>query len=136
MDSRSSAPFVVIVDDDASICRSLKRLLKTHGIAAETFTSSRIFIEVMENLPSFEADCVILDMHMPGLDGLEVYRRLARMRPRMRVVFLTSTYEPAHYREALALGALAFFRKPLQYELDLLISTLRTLLELDTHDQT
>jgi FixJ family two-component response regulator len=116
-------PLVAIVDDDLSVCRALKRLLATHGIRAETFNSSRIFVEVVQSLPSFEPECVILDMHMPGLSGLDVHRLLTPIRPGIRVVYLTSTHDSPSYKHALALGAIAFFKKPLQNDLDEFVRT-------------
>jgi FixJ family two-component response regulator len=136
MKSKNAWPLVAIVDDDLSVCRALKRLLTTHRIKAETFTSSRIFMEIVEALPSFEPECVVLDMHMPGLDGLAVCRRLARVRPHIPVMFLTSTHDPALYKEALALGAVAFFQKPFRDDLDSFVVALRALLNLDYPDHT
>ncbi|OUL95249.1 response regulator, partial [Paraburkholderia hospita] len=59
-------PFVVIVDDDESVCRAIKRLLRSVGIAAETFASGDAFLNVLSSIPSYRPDCVILDVQMPG----------------------------------------------------------------------
>jgi FixJ family two-component response regulator len=113
------------------LCRALKRLLLTSGIHAETFTSGREFLEVVQEIPSFKPECVVLDIHLPGFDGFQVHSRLSCMRPHVPVIFLTGA-EAAHSREqALALGAVALFQKPLERDLDLLIQTLRMLLNVD-----
>ena len=124
-------PLIAIVDDDLSVCRALKRLLATHGIRAETFASGRIFVEVVNALPSFEPQCVVLDMHMPGLNGLEVHEILTSNRPRIPVVYLTSTHDSASYKRALSLGAVAFFKKPFHGDLDEFVHTLRAIAGMD-----
>jgi FixJ family two-component response regulator len=121
-------PLVAIVDDDASVCRALKRLLATHGMRVETFASSRIFVEVVEALPSFEPQCVVLDMHMPGLTGLDVHALLASMRPDIPVIYLSSIHDSVSYKRALAFGAVAFFKKPFQDDLDEFVRTLCAIL--------
>src|SRR3954466_9485531 len=72
MISSKGKPRIAIVDDDPSICRALRRLVATREINAETFTSGRNFLDALRAVPPFEPDCVILDMHMHGLDGIEV----------------------------------------------------------------
>ena len=122
---RKDRPLVAIVDDDVSVCRAMKRLLLTHGMRVETFTSGRIFIELIEALPSFEPQCVILDMHMPGLDGLDVQARLAAVRPGLPVVFLSAVHSQSYRELALAMGAIALFRKPFDGDLERFRRTMR-----------
>ena len=109
----------------------MKRLLMAHGIHAETFTSGRIFIELVDSLPSFRPRCVILDMHMPGLDGLTVRAQLAALRPEVPVVFLSAAQGPGPYEKALACGAAGFFNKPFDGELERFIAALRAILDIE-----
>ena len=106
----ADAPFVAIVDDDASVGRSTKRLLRSFGIDAQAFTSSEDFVQLVGSMPSYHPGCVILDVHMPGLSGLEVQRRLAG--DRLPVIFISAHDEPEVREQALAAGAIAFLRKP------------------------
>ena len=131
MASNIEKPMIAVVDDDLSVCRAMKRLLLAHGLRAETFTSGHVFIDVLEALPSFRPRCVVLDMQMPGLDGLEIQRRLAVLRPGVPVVFVASLAAPGHYKQALAAGAAAFFHKPFGEEIDVFVTTLRAILKME-----
>jgi len=120
-------PCIAVVDDDESICRALRRLVRSVGMDAETFASGQEFIDLITAVPSFRADCVILDVRMPGLNGLEVQERLARTGRRLPVVFITAHDDGGERDRALAAGAVAFLRKPVNDEV--LIGTLRAALE-------
>ncbi len=106
---------IAIVDDDESVCRALKRLVRSLEMDAQTFASGREFLELLAALPSFVPDCVVLDVQMPGLSGLEVQRRLTGSG--LPVIFITAHDEPGVKEQALAAGALAFLRKPFNDEL-------------------
>jgi FixJ family two-component response regulator len=123
----NAKPRIVIVDDDESVCRAIKRLVRSLGMDAETFTSGQEFIAVLERMPSFDVDCVVLDVQLPGLNGLEVNERLAGFNSRLPVIFITAYDESGASERALASGAVAFLRKPFNDEL--LIETLRVALE-------
>jgi FixJ family two-component response regulator len=105
-------PLIAIVDDDESVCRAMERLVRSLGMAAETYASSEDFVEQIESLPSFHLDCVILDVQMPGLNGIEVLARIRRLHKDLPVVFITAHDDRAARERALAGGALAFLRKP------------------------
>ena len=122
-----SKPLIAIVDDDESVCRALKRLVKSLGMDAETFASGREFITLIEALPSYHAGCVVLDLQMPGLNGLEVLEQLIRNERRFPVIFITAHDEMGAREKALAAGAVAYLRKPFQDEL--FIKTLNAALE-------
>jgi FixJ family two-component response regulator len=113
MTSSRRKPLAAIVDDEPSVCRALRRLLWTREINAETFTSGRHFLDALRTVPSFEPECVILDMHMQDLDGLEVLRQLVRSAPHIPVVVLTARADARTRQQALASGAASFFEKPL-----------------------
>jgi FixJ family two-component response regulator len=112
---------IAIVDDDASVCRALKRLVRSLGMEAETFASGREMLELMRVMPTFKPDCVVLDVQMPDIGGLELQRRLAPSG--LPVIFITAHDDVGVRESALAAGAVAFMRKPFQDEI--LIRTLR-----------
>jgi FixJ family two-component response regulator len=110
-------PTIAIVDDDASVCRAISRLLRSLGMNADTFTSGREFIERIEMMPSFLPDCVVLDVQMPEMNGLEVQELLVRSENALPVIFITAHDEIGVRERALQAGAVAFLRKPFNDEL-------------------
>src|SRR5436190_19141312 len=78
----SDPPLIAVVDDDASVCRSLRRLLRAAGYAAEAFASAREFLEW---LPDKRVGCVLLDVQMKEMNGFELQTRLT-----LPVLFITS----------------------------------------------
>jgi FixJ family two-component response regulator len=123
-------PLVAIVDDDESVCRALKRLVRSVGMDGETFASGREFLDLIEAMPSFHPDCVVLDVQMPGLNGLEVQERLATNGNPLPVIFITAHDDAIPRERALAGGAVAFVRKPFNDEL--FIKTLHEALKRST----
>jgi len=119
-------PLIAIVDDDVSVRRALKRLVRSLGMNAEIFASGQEFLDCIEALPSFRADCAILDVQMPGMNGLEVRERLALGGRPIPVIFITAHDDVGVRERALASGAVAFVRKP--FDDELLIKTLRAAL--------
>jgi FixJ family two-component response regulator len=108
----SKKPLITIVDDDDSVCRALERLVRSFGMVAETYRSGADFIQQIESLSACDADCVVLDVQMPGLNGIEVQARLRRVRKDIPVVFITAHDDRVARERALAGGALAFLQKP------------------------
>jgi len=123
----NAKPLIAIVDDDESVCRALKRLVRSWGMEADTFASGQEFIDHIEAMPSHQVDCVVLDVQMPGLNGLDVQERLLRGRNRIPIIFITAHDEVNVRDQALGAGAVAFVRKPFNDEL--LIETLRAALK-------
>jgi len=123
-------PFIAIVDDDESVCRALKRLVRSLGMDGDTFSSGQAFIDTLQAMPRLRIDCVVLDVQMPDLNGLEVQAKLARSGITIPVIFITAHDEIGLREKALGAGALAFLRKPFNDEL--LIKTLREALKLGT----
>jgi FixJ family two-component response regulator len=101
---------VAVVDDDESVCRAIKRLLHSAGIGAETFSSGDEFLNTLSAIPSYRPACVILDIQMPGTNGLEVQRQLAPMG--LPIIMITAHDELSVRQAALASGAAAYLRKP------------------------
>jgi FixJ family two-component response regulator len=101
---------IAIVDDDASVCRALERLVRSFGYVAETFSCGEDFLNELDRSPSFRPCCVVLDMHMPGLTGLDVQQRLAHTA--LPVIFITAHDQPGLREKVLSAGAVALLRKP------------------------
>ena len=100
----NDAPVVAIVDDDDSVRRSLLRVVRSAGYAAEGFASSREFLEW---LPQGRAACLLLDVHMSEMNGFDLQDRLA-----VPIIFITA-HDDAKTQERIAKsGAVAHLRKP------------------------
>src|ERR1041385_3446849 len=85
---------IAIVDDDESVCRALKRLVRSLGREADTFLSGQEFVDLIEAMPSFRVDCLVLDVQMPGVNGLEVQRRLVAGGSRLPIIFRSEDTPP------------------------------------------
>ena len=104
---------IAVVDDNASIRNSTRRLIRSFGFRAESFASASEFL----GSPHLgECKCLILDLRMPRIDGLELQRQLAKIRPFLSIVFLTARGNEEEQKTALAAGAVAFLRKPILAE--------------------
>jgi FixJ family two-component response regulator len=103
-------PFVAIVDDDDRSSRAIKRLLRSIGLPSDTFKTGDAFLDTFESIPSYRPACVVLDMQMPGLNGLQVQERLEGSG--IPIIFITAQDEPGVREHAFAAGATAYLRKP------------------------
>jgi len=117
-------PKIAIVDDDASVCRALRRLIRSVKMDAELFASGEDYLQFVRDRPSFHADCLILDLQMPGMSRLELQTRLSGTGP--PIIFITAHDEFSARSQALAGGAVAFLRKP--FDDKLLIETIHAAL--------
>ena len=100
---------VYVIDDDESVRRALQRLLRSAGFEVKAFSSAEAFLQ-SGNLD--ERACIVLDIHMPGLTGFDLQEKLVSMGIRIPVINV-SAFDDAETRErARRLGAVAFFRKP------------------------
>jgi FixJ family two-component response regulator len=104
-----SAPRVCIVDDDPSVLRAVARLLRSTGFTVETFASPSAFLEW---LPYDGAACVILDMRMPELSGLDVQEAVAARTDGMPIIFLSGASDVPQVATAMRHGAVDFLVKP------------------------
>ena len=105
----SSAPIISIVDDDDSVRASISSLVRSLGYQACVFWSAKEFLtSSWLNVTS----CLIADVHMPGMSGLELQDELAVRRPDVPVIFITANPEERIRKRAEAAGAVAFFSKP------------------------
>ena len=104
---------VSIVDDDISVRRSTRRLLRSSGFRAEAFASAEEFLDSKSRA---ETACLILDLRMPGMNGLELQRRLSQNGHRVPIIFLSAQASEEDERSALSAGAIHFLRKPISKE--------------------
>jgi FixJ family two-component response regulator len=124
---------IAIVDDDASVRQSTDRLLRSFGYRTEVFGSGA---EFLSSGAAERAACLLLDVRMRGMDGLDVQRSLAERGTRLPIVFLTGRASDEEERRARSAGAVEFLRKPVaQASLRLAIeSALRTPARGDSND--
>ncbi len=99
-----------IVDDDPSVARALKRLLRSWGMQVRTFRSGAEFLAAIG--PSPDADCSVIDVQMPGMTGLEVLDRMNATGLDLPVIFMTAHETEGAEEQALRAGAVGFLRKP------------------------
>jgi FixJ family two-component response regulator len=100
---------VAVVDDDQAIRKALQRLFSALDFDAETFASGQ---EFLDSLATKRPDCVVIDLHMPGLTGSDILRRLALGNVRVPTIIITAHDAPESRTQCLAAGAAAYLRKP------------------------
>jgi FixJ family two-component response regulator len=109
--STANKILISIVDDDESIRVATTDLIRSFGFVAQAFASAEEFLQSPE---LNETSCLISDIQMPGIDGLELQRRLASENRRTPIIFITA-FPDARIRErALAVGAVCFLKKPFE----------------------
>ena len=102
-------PHVAVVDDEEPVRKALMRLMRSVGLSVETFGSGPEFLKSIETrLP----DCVVLDLHMPHMNGFNVQALLARKYAALPVIIITGHDLPQARERAMENGASAFLRKP------------------------
>jgi FixJ family two-component response regulator len=102
-------PVVAVVDDDRRVRESLESLIESAGFTAQVFGRGEDFLQ-RGHLT--ETSCLITDVRMRGMDGLELQRRVRLARPELPIIFITAHYDDEVERRALAEGAVCFIRKP------------------------
>lgn len=100
---------IFIVDDDESVCRALNFLLITYGFTVDTFTSAEEFIRVV---PNSVPGCLVLDIHMPGLDGWETLEHLLASGSGRPVIIMSADKNGGLNERALKAGAAGYLQKP------------------------
>jgi FixJ family two-component response regulator len=100
---------VIVVDDNAGLLKSVVRLLAHHGIDSLTFTSAEALL-ASDGVQT--ATCLLLDIHLGGISGLELQRRLAASGSKWPVIFMTASDDEATRNEAMDAGCIAYLRKP------------------------
>ena len=105
----TGAPIVFVVDDDPSVRSSLKFLLSTVGLQVESFDSADAFLH---KKPADAPSCLVLDVRLPGLSGLDFQRELAASNTRIPIIFLTGHGDIPMSVRAMKAGAVEFLTKP------------------------
>ena len=100
---------IFIVDDDESVCRALSVMLVTYGFIVNTFTSAEDFFRAV---PNSVTGSLVLDIHMPGLDGWETLQRLLASGAKRSVIIISAEKNEGLNKKALKAGALGFLQKP------------------------
>lgn len=106
----TSQPIVVVVDDDPRIRESLETLIESAGLKARAFSLAEDFLHG-DLLAA--ASCLVTDVRMPGMDGLDLQRRVRVERPELPIIFITAHYDDKVVQCAFAQGAASFVPKPL-----------------------
>ncbi len=127
----ASRPTVYIVDDDAAVRESLMMLMETEGVSAQAFSSARDFLD---GAPDDSRGCLVTDMRMPGISGMELLVRLKQQASPLPVVMITAYGDVPTAVEAMRLGAADFLEKP--YSEGDLIGAVREALAIAADSQT
>jgi len=109
MVSQGEAKLIAIVDDDDSVRTAVQGLLKAVGLPAQTFASAEGFLESGRQ---DETACLIADIRMPGMSGLELQAKLNAERRRIPIIFITAHGDAKMRMQALRAGAVEFLAKP------------------------
>jgi two-component system response regulator FixJ len=110
--ARMAIPLISVVDDDHSVRESLARLIRSVGFGVQVFGSAEEFLSAGQGR---QTDCLILDIRMPGMNGLELQRELSASDPDLPVILITAHGSDAEVRaRALEAGAVDYLLKPLR----------------------
>jgi FixJ family two-component response regulator len=120
---KTSTPVIHVVDDDDSLRKALDRVLSVEGYSVKTYASAGDFLLAAPHAPG----CLVLDLSMPGPDGLELQDGLARAGSTLPIIFLTGHGQVTHSVRAMKAGAIDFLQKPVETEV--LIKAIETALE-------
>jgi two-component system response regulator FixJ len=121
-----SEPIVYVIDDDDAVRQSLEFLFKTAGIETRAFESGKAFLEV---LPQIKSGCIVTDVRMPGVTGIDLLRRTKELKLDVPVIVITGHGDIALAVEAMKIGALDFLEKP--FDDDLLLASVKSALNQD-----
>ena len=102
-------PTIYIVDDDASVRKSLTRLMKSVGLKTEAFASASDYLSFY---PHAKPCCLLLDVQMPGMSGLDLQKLLITLNHVIPIIFITAYEDKQTYNAAMKAGALAVLQKP------------------------
>jgi FixJ family two-component response regulator len=123
MTGSAGARFVAIVDDDRSLRRALKDLMESAGLAAQCYGSAEEFLE--SDLCD-QTGCLVLDILMPGISGLELQAKLNALGSRTPIIFITAVGDAQLKTRAMKAGAMEFLSKP--FDDDVLLEMVRAAL--------
>ena len=117
-----SDPLISIIDDDDSLRSALVSLLRSYGYEADGYTTGEAFLAVERS-----SDCIVTDIHMPGISGIELKEELARRGDLTPVIMITARSDASLEGRARASGATCFLRKP--FEVNDLVRCIESALE-------
>ena len=100
---------IAVVEDDPSMLQGLSRLLSAHGFRVVRFTSAETFLD---SVTQCEAACLVVDIHLGGISGIDLKRRLTSSGSDFPVIFMTAIDSEATRQEAVKAGCIAYLRKP------------------------
>jgi two-component system, LuxR family, response regulator FixJ len=123
MSTMAADAIVHVIDDDEAVRQSIEFLLRTSGVTARTYDSASAFLDV---LPTIDSGCIITDVRMPGISGIDLLRHLGEMQIRIPVIVITGHGDVPLAVEAMKSGAVDFLEKP--FEDDLLLRSVRSAL--------
>ena len=109
----SEIPLITVVDDDAAIREAVQSLIRSVGLRAEGFTSAQDFLQ-SGHLP--DTACLIVDVRMPGMSGLELQQQLTTAQCPLPIIFITAHGDAETRARALSAGAVGFLDKPFREE--------------------
>jgi FixJ family two-component response regulator len=105
-----SAQLIAVLDDEPQFCKAIGRLLKTHGLEVASFARGEdLLAACASRLPG----CLLLDLHMPDMNGFQVLENLAALRLRVPVVVITGHDQPGNAERLRAMGVVDYLLKPL-----------------------
>jgi len=126
MSTMQPEPMVYVIDDDDAVRHSLEFLLKTAGIEARGFESAKAFLEI---LPQIKSGCIITDVRMPEITGIDLLRRVKESGVDIPVIVITGHGDISLAVEAMKIGAVDFLEKP--FDEALLVASVRSALNKD-----
>ena len=126
MSTMQPEPIIYVIDDDDAVRQSLEFLLKTAGMTVRGFEHAKAFLDI---LPQVQHGCVITDVRMPGMSGIDLLSRLKDTNPELPVIVITGHGDISLAVEAMKIGAIDFLEKP--FDDDQLIAAVRAALNRD-----
>jgi FixJ family two-component response regulator len=105
---------VAVIEDDPGMLRSIERLLKAYKYQTAIFTSAEAFLQ---DAAARAATCLVLDINLSGMSGIDLRRRLTASGSSLPVIFISAVDDESVHEEALATGCVAYLRKPFQAHL-------------------
>jgi FixJ family two-component response regulator len=113
---------ISVVDDDRSICRMLARIIRSAGFKVEAFTSAEAFLDSGR---ISDSACLILDVDLPGMSGLELQQRLNDFSKPIPIIFVSGKVDADMQERVLKAGAVSIFKKP--FNINSLITAIQTI---------
>jgi two-component system response regulator FixJ len=126
MSTMQPDPIIYVIDDDDAVRQSLEFLLRTAGVTVRGFESAKAFLEV---LPQIRSGCIITDVRMPDITGIDLLRHVKEFNPDLPVIVITGHGDISLAVDAMKLGAVDFLEKP--FDDDQLLAAVRSALSQD-----